>query len=127
HDPLLAGDGNHPGVDLLDDLGAKRQGELAESLGIGNLLRSHPSELPIDEVRAHLALKYVVAPVTYVLQEQKSQHHFSGRAGPAPRPTVGPTPCEGLVDNLHELPVGEQLIDLTHPLFPQGTYFLLDQ
>jgi len=40
HDVLLAGDGHHPGADLPDDL--RPEGELAQGLGIGNLLRSGP-------------------------------------------------------------------------------------
>src|SRR5207302_10484169 len=55
NDPLLARNGDHAGVDLLDDLRAERQGELAKRLRVGNLLRPHPSELPIHQVRAHLA------------------------------------------------------------------------
>src|SRR6266404_1665562 len=127
NDPLLAGDGDHTGVELLDDLGTEHQSEPAEGLGIGNLLRPHPRELPIHQVCAHLALEHVVAPVTYVLEQQQPQHHFGGRARPAPCTAIGPTLCESLVDDLHQLAVGEQWIDLTHPLFPQRAYFLLDQ
>ena len=127
NDALLARYSHHSRVDLLDDLGAERDGELAQSLGIGNLLRPYPSELPIHQVRAHLALEHAVAPVTHVLQEQQPQHHLSGRAGPPARAALRPTPRERLVDNLHELAIGEHSIDLAHPLFPQGTYFLLDQ
>ena len=43
NDALITGDGDHPTMDLLDDLGAKRDDEPAEGLGIENLLHSHPS------------------------------------------------------------------------------------
>jgi hypothetical protein len=53
-------------------------------LGIGKLLRCYPSELPVDEVRAHFALAHVVAAVTHELQQQLPQHHISGRAKACP-------------------------------------------
>ncbi len=57
-------------MDLLDDLGAQRHGELTQRLGIGYLLSAYPSELPIHQVRPHFALEYLVTPVADVLQEQ---------------------------------------------------------
>ena len=39
---------------LLDDLGAEHYGELAESLGIGNLLCSRPNEMSVYKVHSHL-------------------------------------------------------------------------
>ena len=100
-------EGHDASVELLDDLGAEGQGELTECLGVGNFRGPHPGELPIDEVRTYLALEHGVAPVAQVLEQQQPQDHL-GRGGRAPPgATVRPTPREGLVDDLHELPVAE--------------------
>ena len=55
---LLACERDHPGVQLLDHLRTQRQSKLPHGLGIGDLVRPHPRELPIDQVCAHLALEH---------------------------------------------------------------------
>jgi hypothetical protein len=127
NDALLAGNGHHPLMQLLDNLGAKRDGEPAERLRIGDLAASHPRELPIHQVRAHLALEHGVAPVAHVLEQEQPQDDLGGRSQPSARAAVRCAPREGFVDDLHQLPIGEQSIDLTHPVLPQRADFLLDQ
>ena len=107
--------------------GPSARASSAESLGVGNLLRPHPSELPIHQVRAHLTLEHPITPVTHVLQEQQPQHHLGRRPRAPARAALRPAPCERLVNDLHQLTVSQQRIDLAHPLFPQEAYFLLDQ
>src|SRR5207244_4722326 len=70
---------------------------------------------------------HVVASVGHVLEQQQPQDYLGRCPWPPARAALGPAPCECLVDNLHQLGIGEQRIDLAHPPFPQGTYFLLDQ
>ena len=127
NDALLARNTHHAAVELLDDLGAKRQGESAEGLGIGNLLRSYARKLPIHQVRAHLAFEHAVAPVAHVLEQEQPQHDLRRRGRPPAGAAMRIASGECLVDDLHELSVGEHRIDPTHPLFPQRADFLLDQ
>src|SRR3990172_8255971 len=52
-----------------------------QGLGIRYLAPAHPRELPIQEIRAHFPLHNREAPVSYVLQQQQSQHHVGRKAG----------------------------------------------
>ena len=103
----------------LDDRGAQREADPAQRLGVGHLAGAHVRELPVDQVGPHLALEHAVAPVAHVLEHQQPQHHVGRRAAAPAGAAVRPAPRQRFVDQLDEPLVGQQLVDVPHPAFPQ--------
>jgi hypothetical protein len=127
HDLLFLRDGHHALMNLLDDLRAQDDPQLAQRLGVGNLLRAHARELAIYQVRTHFALEHRIAPVAHVLEHQQSQHDLRrGSLAPA-RAAVRPAAGQRRVHQIDQLRVPKHVVDMAHPVFPQLAHFLSDQ
>jgi hypothetical protein len=126
-DLLLLGDGHHPLMDLLDNLGPQRNAELAQRLRVGHLGRADPRELSIHQVGSDLAFEHRVAPVAHVLEHQQPNHDIHRCALAPACETVRPARCQRVVDQLQQQLILEHLVDVPHPVFPKLANFLGDK
>src|SRR6476661_1001669 len=68
-------------MDLMDHGWPHRHAPATHGLRVGHLGSADTGEVAIHQIGADLALQYRIAPVSDVLQNQQSQHHFGGETG----------------------------------------------
>jgi hypothetical protein len=126
-DPALLSDCHDPLVDLLDDLWADGDAELAQRLGIGHLGGTDPCELAIHEVGADFALEHRVAPVADVLENQQTDRNVNGRSLASTGAAVCPSQRQGCVGHVEQQRIVEHAVDVAHPVFPEIANLLGDE
>ncbi len=126
-DAALLGNGHDPLVDLLDDLWAQSDAQLAQRLGIGYLRGPDPGELAIHEVGADFALEHGIAPVAHVLEDQQPDHDVHRGALAATSAAVGPPRCQSCVGHVQQQRILEHAVDVAHPVFPEIAHLLGDE
>ena len=110
---------NDLSMQLLDDLGAQRAGDLQDRLRIRHFVGVNAGERAIDQIRPHLLFQVVVAPVEQVLQDQHPNHDLRRCPRPAASTTLRPSRLERLRDDLNHGLVLEQRVDPPQPVGPQ--------
>jgi len=99
HNVVGPGDLHDPMMDLMDHGWPHRHAPATHGLRIGHLGSADTGEVAIHQIGADLALQYRIAPVSDVLQNQQSQHHFGGETRSAAPAALGMALHQRLVDS----------------------------
>src|SRR5512143_2177250 len=114
-------------MDLLDRVSPERHTPSSHRFGIWHLVRAHMREVAIDEVGANLAFQNLVAPIAYVLEDQKPQYSLGRNTLPPPTAALGMTLRQCLIYRADNLLVRQHVIGMLHPGFAKVAHFPGDQ
>src|SRR5215469_9221518 len=124
---LLVRDAHNSVVNLFDNLWPESAAPAAHRFRIGHFGESDSGKIAIDKIGAHFTLKYFIAPVAGVLQDQQTQNHFRGEAAPATCAAHGMALAESFIHGRQDLFVGQHFVDVSHPVFVKTFDFVSNQ
>ena len=115
HHAFLMSDAHKPRMDLLDHLCSERCAPPPHRLGIRHLAGAHARKVAVNEIGAHLPLQHPIAPIAYMLEDQKPQHGLGCNTLPAATAALGVALRQRLVHSAHDLLVRQNLVGMLHP------------
>src|SRR5215467_2611329 len=114
-------------VDPLDHLRSDSHTPSAHGLSVGHPGQANAGELAVDDLGAHLPLKYRVAPVARMLENEQADDDFGGKAAPTACAAQGTTLGESLIGGHHDRIICQHRISVNHPVLVEAVDLLGDQ